>query len=145
MSEVATIITRLMEIKEQQDVLENEASALWRAFYQIADRLAGEGKPYRYLEEEQGLVIGRIIAISETVDPAKLEKALTHQQWLSVTRETRSLDQARLEVELDKEHIAKDLVEPCIARKPTARKFGPRKASKDELADLAEQREKEAR
>lgn len=139
MSEVPIIINRLLEIKEQQETLDSEASALWKSFYQIADREAGDGKGYRFIDPETGMAIGRIVALSETIDPVKLEEALTHGQWLNVTKETRSLDQARLEVEIDKGHISKDLIEPYISRKHTARKHGPRKATKDELEELADQ------
>ncbi len=145
MSEVPVIITRLLEIIEQQESLEGEAAALWKAFYQIADHEAGDDASYRFLDPETGMAIARVMALSETIDSAKLEQALTHKQWLAVTREIRSLDQARLEVELDKGHIAKDAVEPCITRKHTARRHGPRKATKDELEELADQAREEAR
>ncbi len=148
MSEVSTIIGRLLEIKEQTEVLEVEVSALWRAFYQIADREAGEGKAYRYLDEEKGLVIGRIIRKSENINPTTLEEQLTHDQWLSVSDETRILNPAKLELGLDakgKSKIPEDAVEASMERKKTASKFGPRKASKEDLADLAEAREREAR
>lgn len=140
MSEVPVIINRLLIIKEQQERLEAEVAALWKAFFQIADREAGEGNAYRFLDPETGMAIARVIALSEIIDPEQLEAVLTHEQWLDVTRATRILDQARLEVEMDKGHIDKAIVEPCVSRKHTARKHGPRKATKDELEELTDQK-----
>lgn len=145
MREVSVILARLLEIKERQGTLDSESKALWKAFYRIADREAGEEKSYHYLDEETGMTIGRVIALSEVIDPAKLEEALSHKQWLSVTKEIRQLDQARLEVEMDKESISKEDVEPCINRKKTARKNGPRKASKEDLEAIEERRLEEGR
>lgn len=143
MSEVSTIIDRLLQIKDQQDILSSEVSALWKAFYKIADREAGEGIAYRYLDEEKGLVIARIIRKSENIDPEKLkekvEELVGHQAWLDISIETRSLDPARLEVSMQKGTIQKEIVDGCMDRRSVASKFGPRKATKEELEELAEQ------
>lgn len=145
MEEVGVILARLLEIKERQETLDSEAKALWKAFYLIADREAGKEESYRYIDEETRMVIGRTMAVSETIDPEKLEEALTHEQWLEVTKSIRSLDQARLEVALDKGHIAKDVVEPCVNHRKTARKMGPKKASKDDIAEIEERQMENAR
>lgn len=145
MSEVSAIIARLVELKQQQERLESEAKTLWRAFYSIADIVAGEGEAYRFLDEETELVIARIIRKSETLDEGKLEAALTHQQWLAVTEPARILDQAKLDVALRHDRVPQEAVEGAMERKSIASKFGPRKASKEELEELAERRAEEGR
>ena len=145
MSEVSAIITRLVDLKEQQERLVNEATALWTAFYLIADREAGAGESYRYLDEETELVLGRVMRRGDTLDVAALERALTPKQWLSVTQGKRVLDDARLEVAMQKSDTVKDAVDAAMTRKRVASKFGPAKATKDELEELEERRQAQAR
>ena len=136
---------RLLQIKEQQDRLAGEVNALWKAFYEIADREAGEKQAYRFLNEETRMVIGRITARSETINAMKLESVLTHEQWLGVTVSARTLKEELLEAEMTRGHISKDVVEPCIERSITVRKMGPKKATKEELVEITERNMEEAR
>ena len=145
MSEVAGIMDRLLQIKEQQDRLAGEANALWKAFYEIADREAGEKQAFRYLNEKTGMVIGRVAATSESIDDEELKAVLSHDQWLAVTIETRMLKEELLEAEMTRGHISKDIVEPCILRATVVRKMGPKKATKEELAEITERNMEEAR
>lgn len=145
MSEVAGIMDRLLQIKEQQDRLGGEANALWKAFYEIADREAGEKQAFRYLNEETGMVIGRVAATSENIDERELEMALDSKQWLAITVSRRFLRPELLEAEMIKGRISKDAVEPCIERSVTVRKMGPKRATKEELAEIAERNMEEAR
>ena len=145
MSEVSAIITRLVDLKEQQERLVAEATTLWAAFYQIADREAGKNKAYRYLDEETGLVLGRVMRQGDKLNPVDLEASLTSKQWLSVTQGLRVLDEARLEVVMQKDETIKAAVDAAMERKPIASKLGPRKASKDELEELERQRQEQAR
>ncbi len=145
MSEVSAIITRLVDLKEQQERLVNEATALWTAFYLIADREAGVQKSYRYLDEETELVIGRVMRRGDTLDIAALQSALSHKQWLSVTQEKRVVDDARLEVAMQKSDTVKAVVDAAMTRKRVASKFGPSKATKEELEELEERRQAQAR
>ncbi len=145
MSEVSAIITRLVDLKEQQERLLAEATTLWAAFYQIADREAGKNKAYRYLDEETGLVLGRVMRQGDTLDPARLEASLTPKQWLSVTQGKRVLDEARLEVAAQKDDTVKAAINAAMNRKAIPSKLGPRKASKEELEELEERRQEQAR
>lgn len=145
MSEVAGIMDRLLQIKEQQDRLGGESNALWKAFYEIADREAGEKQAFRYLNEETGMVIGRVAAKSEFIEPNKLKTALTHEQWLTVTVVNRSFQPELLEAEITRGHITKNVIESCIERSVTVRKMGPKKATKEELAEISERNMEEAR
>ncbi len=145
MSEVSAIITRLVDLKEQQERLVNEATTLWTAFYLIADREAGKAKSYRYLDEESGLVLGRVMRRSDTLDAAALQRALNPKQWLSVTQGRRVLDDARLEVAMQKSGDIANAVEAAMTRKQIASKFGPAKATKEELEELEERRQAQAR
>ncbi|KKM98905.1 hypothetical protein LCGC14_1153150 [marine sediment metagenome] len=145
MSEVSAIITRLVDLKEQQDRLASEATTLWTAFYQIADREAGKNKAYRYLDEETGLVLGRVMRRGDTLDTAALEAGLTPKQWLSVTQGKRVLDEARLEVAMQKDDTVKAAVDTAMERKMIASKLGPGKATKEELEELEERRQEQAR
>ena len=91
------------------------------------------------------MVIGRIAATSENIDAGKLQEVLTPKQWLLVTVQYRQLREDLLEAEMTRGHIAKDLIEPCIERSVTVRKMGPKKATKDELAEITERNMEEAR
>ncbi len=145
MSEVSAIIKRLVELKEQQDRLVNEATALWAAFYLMADREVGKNKAYRYLDEETEFVLGRVMRRGDTLDSAALETSLTPKQWLSVTQGKRVLDDARLEVGMQKDKAIKAAVDAAMERKTIASKLGPRKANKEELAELETLRQEQAR
>lgn len=139
MNETSAIINRLLEIKEQQEQLEGESKALWKTFYSIADREAGDGEKYRYLDENTGMAIARLVAESGIVDSAKLENVLSHEQWLEVSVAVRSLDMAMLEAAIRKGHVPREKVQECAEKTRTVRRWGPRKATKEELEELAAQ------
>jgi len=140
--EIGAIMRRLLAIKAQQDILAAEETVLWDTFYARADVEAGEGKAYRYLDRFNGLVIARQVATSETVDEKALAANLSKQQWLAVTVATRKLEPKLLEAEMMRGRISFAVVEEATSRKHIVKRYGPRRASKEELAELAAEEEK---
>jgi len=140
--EIGAIMRRLLAIKAQQDILAAEETVLWDTFYARADVEAGAGKAYRYLDRSNGLVIARQVAATETVNEKALEDNLSRQQWLAVTVAARRLDPTLLEAEMKRGHISSAVVEGVTSRKQTVRRYGPRRASKEELAELAAEEER---
>ena len=141
-SETEAIMKRLAELKEEENILAAEQKALWDAFWDIADQEAGEGKSYRFLNKETGQVIGRVLRQSQFLDDARLEGLLTPEQWEKVTIlpvPVRLLDQTLLEAALKKGEIEPAVVEKCTTVKQVLARHGPRKASKEELAELEQE------
>jgi hypothetical protein len=139
MSEVPAIMQRLEELKEEQNRIAEEQDALWRAFYAIADKEAGPGKPYRFLDTNNGKVIARSVRESQSLDQDRLRELLSDEEWEHITLEVRVLDQTLLEAALKKGEIPVSAVEKCTTVKMFPARLGPRKASKEELAELEEQ------
>jgi len=141
--EIRSIMRRLGELKEDEGVLAAGQKTLWSALWSIADKEAGAGKSYRYLNQETGQVIGRILRESHSLDEERLEGLLTPEQWEKVTIlpvPVRMLDQTLLEAGLKTGAIESKLVEECTTVKSILARHGPRKASKEELAELEEGR-----
>lgn len=135
-TEQRAILTELALLREQITRLEREEKALWQAFYSIADELAGKGKPYRFFDEASGKVIARIIAHSERIDDALLLRALSPEQWETVTDLVRTLNPVLLEEAMRAGTISREVVENAVERKDTARKHGPRDATAEDLEAL---------
>src|SRR3990172_10753555 len=117
MEEVRAIIRRLLILTEETAEREREIKLLWETFYRIADREAGEGKPFRYLDEETGLAVARIVARHESINPELLEEKLTARQWLKVSRVARILDTTLLEAAMIRGQVPVATVEECTERK----------------------------
>lgn len=137
--EVRAIMTRLEAIKQNVEILGKEADALWSAFFKIADARAGEGAPFRFLDEELGVVIARQIATSGSIDSAALEKQLTEEQWGRVSELRRVLNTTLLEAEALRDPTIRSTLDTCSQVKKIVRRYGPRRASKEDLAELEAQ------
>lgn len=139
MSEVPAIMQRLEELKEEQNRIAEEQDTLWKAFYTIADQEAGPGKPYRYLDHDSGKVMARSVRESQSLNQEQLRELLSDEEWERITLEVRVLDQTLLEAALKHGEIPVSAVEKCTTTKTFPARLGPRKASKEELAELEEQ------
>ena len=137
MEEVKAIIGRLLILSEEAANRECEVKLLWEAFYQIADREAGEANPFRYLDEETGMVLARSIAHHESINPERLQSLLSPSQWLKVSRAQRILEPSLLEAAMIRGQVSKEAVEECTERKRIPRRYGPCRASKEDLDQLA--------
>lgn len=135
--DMENVIRKLLEIREQKELLQSEEDALWQEVFKFADEQSGPGKPMRYLDKSTGYVIGRVVAVQEKLDEAKLESVLNHKQWLLVTVPKRVVEPTLLEAALTTGQVSRELVQACIERKEIARRFGPRPANKEERAELA--------
>ena len=137
--ELRVILRRLAELNSEKNTLEIEAEALWGAFFQIADQRVGEKKPFRFLDPESLMILARIIAVSENINTEKLEGLLTPEQWETVTEVTepqRYLEPVLLEAAMKTGQVPTAVVEECLEKKITVRRWGPRPATKEELAEL---------
>src|SRR3990167_11113813 len=93
------ILERMLILKEEKKRIEDEEGVLWKELFAIADYEAGPQKPFRHLDPELGMVIGRIISTRQSIDPNRLEKLLTHSQWIAISIPARILEPARLRSE----------------------------------------------
>jgi len=141
--EIRSIMLRLQELKEDESTIADEQKALWGALFAIADKEAGAGKSYRYLNEETGQIIGRILRESHSLDEERLEGCISPAEWEQITilpAPVRVLDQTLLEAALKAGAVSSKVVEECTTVKTVLARHGPRKASKEELAELEEGR-----
>ena len=136
--EAQGILSRLIELGEEEQKTTDEKSLLWKRLYEIADDTEGENEPYRFIDPETMMVVGRTVAKGERLDEAKLEGALTKEEWRGVTQVHRSIDMEKLEVAVGRGEISADTVNDAKTTTLTPRKFGPRKASKEDRTKLAE-------
>ncbi len=136
-SEKGKIIQRLLELKADKERLEAEETMLWKRVYDIADDTAGEGKPYRYIDRETLMAIGRTTAVSETLDSDGLlaYPGLSPAVRKVITRTVVVVDPVQLEATVRQGKLPADLVRQFTTRKETTRKF-LHAATKEEKAAI---------
>jgi len=78
----------------------------------------------------------------DAIDVAALEKALTHEEWLAVTRPARVFDQEKLAQALRNRIVSQAKVNRCvIPGKHITARMGPRPATNNEAKELMQTQE----
>jgi len=132
--ELAGLATGLRRIKEKRGKLDDEEEDLFNRLNEIADDRVGEAEPFRYIDAAARWVVGRSFAQNAPrVNVVALEAALSHQEWLAVTEQTRVLDMAALERAAARDPALREKVaEVTETPAPTRRKVN-QAASKTDL------------
>lgn len=133
-AEVDAIGSRITEIREEKNKLDEEERGLWQRFFEICDDLAGEGESFKHVIPDIAQTIAREM---HTSTPQLLIEAfkeeLTDEQWKSITRQERVFDMAKLERAVEKGTVPSDLVNQHTQYKPPVPHKKLRAATKKEL------------
>lgn len=135
------IVQRMLQLEEQELDISTEKDTLWNSFGAIADDAVGEGASYRYLDMELEQYIARIVAKPKPrIKLEELEAALTHEQWVAITDQTRVFNPDKLQAMIDKGEIDKELVQEHTEQPPlqVRKNFGQAtKADREKIAAAA--------
>lgn len=140
MSSRGEIMTRLIAIKEEMGKLTAEQEALWKRFFEFADDIAGEGKKYRWLNRELGMVMGRIMAQpSPVLDTTALleDPALSLGARRAITKRVVVVDNNGILSYAGKnKEFAALVAKHTVTPEKQVRRYGPAEATKEEKAAL---------
>ena len=127
------IVQRIGEIRGAKDKLEAEENFLWKQFFTIADAIAGEGKPYRYLDKDLMMVMARTVSILESLDEAGLLESpqLSPVARRAITKTVIVIDPVLVEAAITKKKLPIELIWQFTKRKVVLKRiFHP--ATKEE-------------
>ena len=140
MSRQHDLLTRLVKLTEEATRTKAQIDQTWTDVFIMADEVAGVNEPYRFLDGQERMVMGRIMAQpAARLDEAPFLTSLTSGQKRACTRKTTVyvIVPELLEIAVAKDPDLKAKVaQNMTVPERTARRHGPRPANKEELAEL---------
>lgn len=140
MSKQHDLLMDLVRLRETEADTKAQLDKTWREVFIMADEIAGVDQPYRYLDGDERMVVGRVMAQGAArLDQNAFLADLTLAEKRTCTRKEviYTVIPELVEIAARKSPaLAAKVTANMTTPPPTPRRFGPSPANKEELAEL---------